>query len=64
MIAREKVPDPQDPPADGSESGREPTTHVVTEETRTDRPGLCGVDPFETFTEWSGPADEADHADL
>lgn len=65
MIAREKTgPDLQHPPTDESESGMEPTTHAATEGTGADRPGTCGVDPFEAFTEWSGPADEADYADL
>lgn len=29
-----------------------------------ERKRLRGPDPFVSFTEWSGPADEADYADL
>lgn len=66
MSARktEAGPIPQDLSVDEAESGTEPKTHAATGPTGADQPGAHGFDPFETFTEWAGPIDEADYADL
>lgn len=66
MSARktEAGPIPQDPSSGEPTSDPAPTMPVAAGKTGSDRPNARGLDPFETFTEWAGPIDEADYADL